>query len=209
MVQTNSAAKSSGWLLAFAAATAFGALVSGGAVTAAASRPASFVQSAATEAIAILSNKSIADQDRRAQFRAAILKHFDAEAIGKMVVEPYWSRASPEQQSRFQSIFAGALANIYTDRFYDYDGQSLQIKAVQAGAPGTTMVRSTISTPTGSHVYDVDWIVTGPTGREKFLDVVIDGVSTSTTTKQDYGSFLRGANGNLDALTAALKARAN
>lgn len=209
MAQTNTAAKASGWLLAFAAATSFGALFSGGAVTAAASRPASFVQSAATEAIAILSNKAIADQDRRVQFRTAILKYFDAVAIGQMVVEPYWSRASPEQQSRFQSVFSGALANIYTDRFYDYDGQSLQIKAVQPGAAGTTMVRSTISTPTGSHVYDVDWIVTGPSGREKFLDVVIDGVSTSTTTKQDYGSFLRGANGNLEALTAALKARAN
>jgi len=184
-------------------------LVAGGAVVAATSQAAMFVQKAATEAIAILSNKSLADQDRRAQFRAAILKHFDAPAIGQFVVQPYWSRASPEQQSRFQSVFAGTLAKIYTDRFYDYDGQSLQIKSIQAGAPGTTMVRSTISTPTGRNVYDVDWIVTGPAGREKFLDVVIDGVSTSTTTKQDYGSFLRQANGNLDALTAALKARAN
>lgn len=201
--------KASRWLRGCAAAVSFGALLASGAVVAATSHPALFVQNAATEAIAILSNKSLTDQDRRVQFRAAILKHFDALAIGRLVVEPYWSRSSPEQQSRFQSVFAGALANIYTDRFYDYDGQSLQIKSIQAGAPGTTTVRSTISTPTGNNVYDVDWIVTGPVGREKFLDVVIDGVSTSTTTKQDYGSFLRGANGNLDALTAALKARAN
>lgn len=197
------------WLRGWAVAVSFGALLASGAVAAATSPAALFVQTAATEAIAILSNKSLADQDRRMQFRAAILKHFDAPAIGQLVVEPYWSRSSPDQQSRFQSVFAGALANIYTDRFYDYDGQSLQIKSIQAGAPGTTMVRSTISTPTGNNVYDVDWIVTGPAGHEKFLDVVIDGVSTSTTTKQDYGSFLRGANGNLDALTAALKARAN
>lgn len=201
--------KVSRWLLACVAGVSLGVSLASSAVLAAANGPALFVQNAATEAISILTNKSLADQDRRVQFRAAIVKHFDAVAIGQLVVEPYWSRAKPEQKSRFQSVFAGALANIYTDRFYDYDGQSLQIKSVQAGAPGTTMVRSTISTPTGNHVYDVDWIVTGPTGREKFLDVVIDGVSTSTTTKQDYGSFLRRVDGDLDALTAALKARAN
>ncbi len=201
--------EASRWLRGCAAAASFAALLVSGAVAAANSQPALFVQNAATEAIAILSNRRLTDQDRRVQFRAAILKHFDALAIGRLVVEPYWSRSSSEQQSRFQRVFAGALANIYTERFYDYDGQSLQIKSIQAGAPGTTIVRSTISTPTGNNVYDVDWIVTGSAGNEKFLDVVIDGVSTSTTTKQDYGSFLRGANGNLDALTAALQARAN
>jgi len=170
---------------------------------------ASFVQKAAVEAIAILSNRSIEDSERRARFRGAILRNFDAPAIARLVVEPYWARASADQQSRFQAVFAGALANIYTERFYDYDGQSLQIKSAHADASGATIVRSTISTPTGSTVYDVDWIVTGPAGREKFLDVVIDGVSTSATTKQDYASFLRGANGNLDALSAALKAKGN
>jgi phospholipid transport system substrate-binding protein len=180
------------------------------AMVAAATDPAaSFVRKAAVEAIAILSNRALQDNERRAQFRGAILRNFDAATIGQLVVEPYWARASADQQNRFQAVFAGALANIYTERFYDYDGQSLQIKSTRADAAGTTIVRSTISTPTGSTVYDVDWIVTGPVGREKFLDVVIDGVSTSATTKQDYASFLRGANGNLDALSTALKAKGN
>jgi phospholipid transport system substrate-binding protein len=182
----------------------------GNAIAVAATDPAAlFVRKAAVEAIAILSNRSLQDNERRTQFRGAILRNFDAAAIARLVVEPYWARASADQQSRFQAVFAGALANIYTERFYDYDGQSLQIKSTRADASGTTIVRSTISTPTGSTVYDIDWIVTGPSGQERFLDVVIDGVSTSATTKQDYASFLRGANGNLDALSTALKAKGN
>jgi ABC-type transporter MlaC component len=39
--------------------------------------------------------------------------------------------------------------------------------------------------------------------------VVIDGVSTSVTTQQDYASVLRAANGDLDVLISALKSKAN
>lgn len=175
----------------------------------AATNPAvAFVQKSATEAITILSNASAADQDRRSQFRTVILKNFDAPVIGRFVVEPYWAKATPDQQSLFQSVFQGALVSIYTERFFDYDGQSLQVRATHPDSNGNTVVQTTIASPTGSKSYDVDWIVAGPPGKEKFLDVVIDGVSTSVTTQQDYGSVLRSSGGNLDALTAALKAKA-
>lgn len=168
---------------------------------------AAFVQKSAIEAIAILSNKATPEAGRREQFRAAILKNFDVPAIGRSTVEPYWAKATPDQQNRFQAIFQGALANIYTERFFDYDGESLQVKATRPDANGATIVQTTIATPTGSKAYDVDWIVAGPPGKEKFLDVVIDGVSTSVTTQQDYASVLRSSNGNLDVLTAALTAK--
>ena len=176
-------------------------------VEAANDHAATFVMKSATEAIAILSSKSVPEQDRRTQFRKLILKNFDAPAIGRLVVEPYWGKASPDQQYHFQSAFESALAKIYTERFFDYDGESLQIRGDRAGTPGTTIVQTTIATPTGSKTYDVDWVVTGAAGKEKFLDVVIDGVSTSRTTQQDYGSVLRTSNGNLDALTALLQAK--
>ena len=174
---------------------------------AAADTATSFVQKSAIEAIAILSNKATPEAGRREQFRAAILKNFDVPAIGRTAVEPYWAKATPDQQSRFQAIFQGALANIYTERFFDYDGESLQVKATHPDSTGATVVQTTIATPTGNKAYDVDWIVSGAPGKEKFLDVVIDGVSTSATTQQDYASVLRSSNGNLDALTAALTAK--
>jgi phospholipid transport system substrate-binding protein len=104
-------------------------------------------------------------------------------------------------------VFEGALANIYTERFFEYDGQSLAVKAVQPGDPGVTVVKTTVATPTGAKSYDVDWMVTGAPGKERFLDVVIDGISTSLLTQQDYASVLDSTKGDLDALTTALKAK--
>lgn len=166
-----------------------------------------FVQKAASEAIGVLQDRSLPDDERRAKFRSVIQKSFDSPAIGRLVVGPYWNASTPDQQSRFQAVFEGALANIYTDRFFDYDGRSLQITETRANSSGTSSVRTTVATPTGDKTYDVEWIVAGPAGKEKFLDVVIDGISTSITTQQDYASVLRAANGNLDALTTALRAK--
>jgi phospholipid transport system substrate-binding protein len=182
-------------------------LAAGGAVALAGDPASQFVQKSAVEAIAILSNRALPDADRRLQFRTIILKNFDAPAIGRFVVGPHWAKAKPDQQTRFQAVFEGALANIYTERFFEYDGQSLAVKAVQQGDPGVTVVKTTVATPTGAKSYDVDWMVTGAPGKEKFLDVVIDGISTSLLTQQDYASVLDSTKGDLDALTTALKAK--
>lgn len=183
------------------------ALVSGVALAAAADPASQFVQKSAVDAIAVLSNRAMPDADRRLHFRTIILKNFDAPAIGRFVVGPYWAKAKPDQQARFQAVFEGALANIYSERFFDYDGQSLAVKGVHTGDQGVTVVKTTVATPTGAQSHDVDWSVTGPAGKEKFLDVVIDGISTSLLTQQDYASVLDSTQGDLDALTKALKAK--
>jgi phospholipid transport system substrate-binding protein len=168
-----------------------------------------FVKKAASEAISVLTDPSLSPPLRRGQFRSIILTHFDTSAIGRFVVGRYWSRATPEQQQRFEQTFEGALASIYTERFYDYDGESLQIKGTRLGLDGIAVVQTTIATPTGAKSYDVQWMVAGEPGQEKLVDVVIDGVSTSKTTQQDYASVLRSSNGDLDALTSALQSKAN
>lgn len=206
MLQTNRASVASRALLLAVALVAQAVL---GAVGAGATsdHATTFVQKAASEAIVVLQDKSLPDDQRRAKFRSVVQKSFDSPTIGQLVVGLYWSTSTTDQQSRFQVVFEGALANIYTDRFFDYDGRSLQIIETRANPNGTSSVRTTVSTPTGDKTYDVEWVVAGPAGKEKFLDVVIDGISTSITTQQDYTSVLRAANGNLDALTTALKAK--
>ena len=91
--------------------------------------------------------------------------------------------------------------------------RTLAISTLAAGAFAVAACNSssnsgtTVATPTGAKSYDVDWMVTGAAGKEKFLDVVIDGISTSLLTQQDYASVLGSTNGDLDALTTALKAK--
>lgn len=174
------------------------------AAAAAPADPVTFVKVAAQDAIGILNNTQLAGEDRKSRFRAVILKHFDAPAVGQYVLGGYWAKASPDQQSRFQNVFKEALAQIYIERFFDYDGHSLQVIGSKTGDAGATVVQSTVATPTGGTTYNVDWVVLQAGGALSLIDVVIDGVSTMSTTKQDYASVLRSTNGNLDSLTNRL-----
>lgn len=167
-----------------------------------------FVQKTAVKAIDVLSNTSLQQSDRRTHFRKIILKTFDVPAIGRFVLGAYWSKASPDQQKRFLDVFEGALADIYIERFFDYDGHTLKLNGARVAENGATLVQSTVATPTGRKVYSVEWLVTGSAGKELFLDVVIDGVSTTMTTQQDYASVLRATDGNLDELVSRLQAKA-
>lgn len=187
------------------AAIAIAATCASAHVQAASDTATAFVQKSANEAIVVLQKTSVPADQRKAQFKTVLLRSFDAPSIGRFVTGSYWQAANPAQQARFQSTFEAALARIYTERFFDYDGESLQVKGTHPSAGGATVVQTVVSSPGTGKTYDVDWVVSGNAGNQKFLDVVIDGVSTSMTTKQDYTSVLRSANGNLDALSTALQ----
>ena len=166
--------------------------------------PVAFVKVAAQNAISILNDTQLAAPDRKNRFRELILKNFDSAAVGQYVLGSYWAKANPDQQGRFQSVFKEALAQIYIERFFEYDGRSLQVFGSKDGQGGATVVQTTVNTAAGDITYNVDWIVLNAPVHLSLIDVIIDGVSTMSTTKQDYASVLRANNGDLDGLTTRL-----
>lgn len=165
-----------------------------------------YVTSAAIKAINVLSDRSLAAPDRQQRFGQLILSSFDVPEIAKYVLGNRWDAASPEQKARFLKVYRRALVKTYTDKFFDYDGHSLQVIG-SAPAEAGSLVKTTVATPTGSDTYKVDWLITGANGKPQFLDVVIDGVSTNQTTRQDYAAVMRSNGGNLDQLIALLEAK--
>lgn len=169
--------------------------------------PEGYVQSMAVGAIEVLSDRALAAERRREKFGRLILQSFDAPAIGRYVLGAKWATATPDQQDRFLRVYNRVLIQTYTDRFFDYDGHSLQVLGSQPEADGTTLVRTTVATPTGSSTYNVDWNVGSSSSGLKFIDVIIDGVSTNQTTRQDYAAVLRSSGGNVDGLISLLEAK--
>jgi phospholipid transport system substrate-binding protein len=166
-----------------------------------------FVDTSAKQGIQILSNRAASDADRRAQFATVVLAAFDSDGIGRLVVGPAWATATPEQQARFQAVFKRALVNIYLERFFDYDGESLRTFGAAPTANDAMIVTSTVSTPSGSGKHNLEWLVVRRAGQQKILDVTIDGVSTTATTASDYQSVLRATGGNFDRLIGLLDAK--
>lgn len=166
-----------------------------------------FVQTVGVRSMGILSDKSAKADDRRQRFAEVILANFDAAGIGRFVLGAHWTKASSAQQQAFLKVFDRALVKTYTDRFFDYDGNSLKVIGTQAGSLESMLIKTTVADPLRGETYKVDWMVIGSDGGEKLFDVIVDGVSTTITIRAEYQSVLAGNGGDLDKLTAALDAK--
>jgi len=163
-----------------------------------------YVEQTAVRSIRVLADKKISKTARRQKFQKIVITSFDVPAVARYVTGSAWRKSTKQQKIRFTSIFRLALAQIYTARFFKYDAGSLRTRGTKPMKNGFTLVRSVVSTPTKNGHYNVDWLVRDKAGKQRFIDVIIDGISTNKTTKQDYFSVLHANKGNLDMLTDRL-----
>lgn len=165
-----------------------------------------YVTTMAVKAINVLSDRSLSAPNRHQRFEELILSSFDAPQIARYVLGSRWDDATDDQKARFLKVYERALVKTYTDKFFDYDGHSLHVIGSQPDGAGA-LVKTTVATPTGTDTYKVNWLVTQSNQKQQFFDVVIDGVSTNRTTRQDYAAVLRSNGGDLNQLIALLEAK--
>jgi len=169
--------------------------------------PAShFIADLGSRAIGILSDKSLATDDRRQQFHVIFVDHFDVPAIGRFVLGRYGRGTTPEQMDAYQQVFQDYVVSTYNTRLTSYAGQTLDVVGSTPGEEGRTVVKSRINQPAaGTPPIQVDWIVTGSEGSYKIIDVVIGGVSMALTQRSEFGSVIQSGGGTVDALISRLR----
>ncbi|TDP46401.1 ABC-type transporter MlaC component [Zavarzinia compransoris] len=162
-----------------------------------------YVRAEAAEGIGILGDARLTPDQRREKFRTFLMAALDVKAIGQYVCGSYWAKAGDDQRTRFYAVFEGALLRTYIDLLDDYSGQSVDVS--EAKAAGDIMVVTTSVTGGSSQdTRSLDWEVLESGRTLKLFDIVVDGVSTTDTTREDYLAVLRQAGGDLDALIARL-----
>lgn len=168
-----------------------------------------FVESMADQAIQALAVPDISRSERIRRFRALFNDHFAVEAIGKWVLGRYWSRVSPADQREYLRLFEDYIVASYVDRFAAYTGEKLRILKAVGAANEPVTVFSEIALPgQGAAPVRVDWRIEGTAPDFKVMDLVVEGISMSTTLRSDFGSIMRRSNGDIDGLLAVLRDKA-
>ena len=167
---------------------------------------AAFIDKLGTEAIGVLSDKSLAGEDRKQRFRTLFVDHFDVPSIGKFVLGRYARSATPEQMDTYQKVFEDYVVSTYNTRLSSYAGQTLDVVGSTPGENGRTIVKSQINQPAGgTQPIQVDWVLTGEAGAYRIVDVVIGGVSMALSQRSEFASVIQNGGGNVDALIARLR----
>jgi len=113
-------------------------------------------------------------------------------------------RASGPQRSAFSKAFGEYLTAKYGRRFREFIGG----KVIVQGAKSVTNwveVRANVQLA-GQAPFEVTFFVSDRTGRDKFFNLTIEGVSLLLSERQEIGALLDRNRGDIDAMIAALRA---
>ncbi|MEE9453197.1 MAG: ABC transporter substrate-binding protein [Paracoccaceae bacterium] len=139
-----------------------------------------------------------------ADFEGIFKKYADVATIARYCLGAPWRNASSAQQRAYIPAFQRYISRKYGKQFRSFKGAEIMIiRSRDAGKLGI-LVESTIDTPSKAP-FSVEWNVSDRSGRPKFINLIIEGISMLATERAEIGAMLESFGGNMDKLVAHLK----
>ena len=180
-------------------------LVSAPASRAEADDPVGFIERLGVEAIEMLADPALTEQERISEFRRILVAAFDLPTIARFVLGRYWRRATTEERREFESLLEDYIVTTYAAQLGRYRGETLAVGA--ARGEDDILVASEIIPHEGPPVR-VDWRVRGGSGSYKIIDVVVEGISMVITQRSAFASVIQRSGGRVAGLLSELRKKA-
>ena len=171
----------------------------------AANDPGSYVMEITETAINTLTNKSVDQNKKEAQFGKLFDKNFDVPSISRFVLGKYWKQASLDQKKKFIKAFRNYVVKTYSSRFNEYSGEKLKLIDFENESNPKIFLVHTILERQDAPVIKVDWRIGKKKDRFVILDIIIEGISLAITQRSEFVSVIDQNEGNIDQLISLLK----
>jgi phospholipid transport system substrate-binding protein len=135
-------------------------------------------------------------------FQKLFQNYADIPWIAPRVLGPPWRSASGSQRSAFTRAFEGYMARKYGRRFREFIGGRVEVQSAKA-------VKSFYEVLTVTHMqgvapFDVIYVVSDES--ERFIDMVIEGISLVKAEREEIGVMLDKRRGDIDLMIQDLNA---
>ncbi|SHI50995.1 phospholipid transport system substrate-binding protein [Shimia gijangensis] len=149
----------------------------------------------------ISSGKSVSGMIK--DFERIFVKYGDVPIIARSALGADARRVSKSQLNAYTKAFQGYMSRKYGRRFEEFIGGRIEVK-------GARRVKSFHEVKTtaylkGQSPFAVDFLVSDKSGKPRFFDMIIEGISLRLTEKEEIGAMLDKRKGNIDLLTKDLK----
>jgi len=171
----------------------------------AANDPGSYVMEITETAINTLTNKSVDQNKKEAQFGKLFDKNFDVPSISRFVLGKYWKQASLDQKKNFIKAFRNYIVKTYSSRFNEYSGEQLKLVGFKNESNPKIFLVHTILERQDAPAIKVDWRIGKKKDRFVILDIIIEGISLAITQRSEFVSVIDQNEGNIDQLISILK----
>jgi len=166
--------------------------------------PDGLIRQLGADAVSMLANGSLSEQQRETEFRRLFDAGFDLDTISRLVLGRFWREATDAQKREFRSLFETYVVKSYVVRLGHYNGETFKVGAAHPAEGGDAMVQSEIDRPNGPPIH-VDWRTRKEAGGYRIVDVVVDGVSMMQTQRDEFASVIQNGGGKVDALLNRLR----
>ena len=163
-----------------------------------------FITKLTDDGIGFLGDKTISGDKQKAEFRKLLNRNFDMNTIARFSLGRHWRTASKPQRDEYMKLFRAMIIDVYSQRFSDYNGQTIEVKGSRKEGERDILVYSVLSQESGPDV-KVDWRVRKREGRYKVIDIIVEGVSMALTQRSDFSSVVQRGGGDMEALLVHLR----
>ncbi|MBO9433898.1 ABC transporter substrate-binding protein [Ruegeria sp. R13_0] len=131
-------------------------------------------------------------------FEKIFVQYADVPIMARYALGADARSASPAQLRQFTKAFQGYISRKYGRRFREFIGGQVDVRnarRIKAGYEVRTSVKLQGSSP-----FDVTFLVSDKSGRDKFYNMFIEGVNLLLTERTEIGAMLDARKGNLNQL---------
>ena len=152
--------------------------------------------------LAVLRDKAMPAEQRRAKVEAIAYVNFDFETISKLVLARNWPKLSAKQQGDFVVEFKRHLSATYWKTLEDYRNEKVLVEGSRAEKNGDVTVRSSIDSERSEPIR-IDYRMRSFGGQWKVIDVIIENVSLVQNFRSQTQELI--AKNGVDGLIEALR----
>ncbi|KAE9632427.1 MlaC/ttg2D family ABC transporter substrate-binding protein [Parasedimentitalea maritima] len=136
-------------------------------------------------------------------FEKIFVRYADVPIMAQYALGVDGRSASKGQMRSFTKAFQGYIARKYGKRFREFIGGGIEVKSTRKIRAGYEV--KSIATLQGQAPFEVTFLVSDKSGKNKFFNMFIEGVNLLLTERTEIGAMLDRRKGNLDLLIKDLK----
>ena len=163
--------------------------------------PREFVDELVNEAIDILSDKNLNEEQKIAFVEKIALENVDIKALGLYTLGVLRKSSSDEDIKNYQNSFEKYFLKSLTSRLTDYSSSKFEILGDDKKSVNTTIVNTKVTPIDGGPEIKIDWrIYTKNPEKPLIRDLIVEGLSMARVQKEEFASILSSNNNDIKKL---------
>ena len=170
------------------------------------SEPKSFISELVTEAISVLSDKSLSDEKKSDVIALIARENVDIKALGYYTLGSVRKSLDQSVLDEYNNLFEKYFLKSLTSRLSEYSDQKFEVTEAEQKSANYTIVFSKVSGETKSPEIKVNWrVYTKDPNKPLIRDLIVEGLSLAKTQKEEFASILNSNNNDVAKLLDRLK----